>query len=110
MRGTELAYGMGTELEYGAVHAKGGRLRTELAYASRRLRSVLLVTKWDAWYSPKSITRNRFPGTKCTDNAVSCIGFRGVLSEPMAGAGSGGVRAAHVTLPPYLPTLGYAMS
>eukprot|EP00961_Rhodomonas_salina_P066697 895665-Rhodomonas_salina.1 len=27
---------------------------------------------------PKSNTRNRIPGTNCTEIAVSCIGFRGV--------------------------------
>eukprot|EP00961_Rhodomonas_salina_P095940 1290256-Rhodomonas_salina.1 len=28
--------------------------------------------------SPKPNTRNRVPGTNCTENAVSCLGFRGV--------------------------------
>eukprot|EP00961_Rhodomonas_salina_P271587 3669599-Rhodomonas_salina.1 len=30
------------------------------------------------WYTLNSITRNRILGTNCTENAVSCVGFRGV--------------------------------
>eukprot|EP00961_Rhodomonas_salina_P011719 157564-Rhodomonas_salina.5 len=26
-------------------------------------------------------TRNRFPGTNCAENEVSCVGFRGVVDE-----------------------------
>eukprot|EP00961_Rhodomonas_salina_P189769 2560232-Rhodomonas_salina.2 len=29
-------------------------------------------------YTPKSNTRNRIPGTNCTEIAVSCFGFRSV--------------------------------
>eukprot|EP00961_Rhodomonas_salina_P268300 3625840-Rhodomonas_salina.3 len=29
-------------------------------------------------YTPKSITRNRIPGTNCTELAVSCVGHRDV--------------------------------
>eukprot|EP00961_Rhodomonas_salina_P048483 650805-Rhodomonas_salina.1 len=32
-------------------------------------------------YSAKSNTRNRIPGTNCTESAVSCPGFRGVLAS-----------------------------
>eukprot|EP00961_Rhodomonas_salina_P101326 1363630-Rhodomonas_salina.2 len=32
-------------------------------------------------YNPKSNTRNHFPGTNCTENAVSCIGFRDAEQE-----------------------------
>eukprot|EP00961_Rhodomonas_salina_P236591 3197374-Rhodomonas_salina.2 len=35
----------------------------------------------DMAYSPKSNTRNRIPGTKCTASAVSCIGFRGAVDQ-----------------------------
>eukprot|EP00961_Rhodomonas_salina_P073355 985834-Rhodomonas_salina.2 len=45
---------------------------------SKRLSSTLARHVTRRAYTPKSNTRDRIPGTNCTEFAVSCIGFWGV--------------------------------
>eukprot|EP00961_Rhodomonas_salina_P019846 267176-Rhodomonas_salina.3 len=49
---------------------------TALAYGAT-------VSHSNVRHTPKSHIRNRIPGANCTENAVSCIAFRGVLSSRM---------------------------